>query len=289
MSFLHHIQICNRWPAERFMPLFIAGQRFGWVTQAFAAVLEGFGPPFALTQGAVVFGAELPTAVERTKAFDESLDALVEKAGAQAGHNFRRRGELYPVVRRWGDAPVMLMDRGAVASFGIRSFGVHLNGFVRDKSRLSLWVGKRALDKAVAPGKLDHLVAGGQPYDLSLRENLIKEAGEEASLSPEIAGRAKPVGALNYLTYWENQIRDDVLFVYDLELSAGMEPHPRDGEMQYFELWPLAKVMRCVEETDAFKFNVNLVLIDFFIRHGALDPERPDYLDILSGLHSPLD
>lgn len=289
MSFLKHIQICNSWPTDRFSPLLIAGQRFGWVTKEFAAFLADFGPPFGLEQGAVVFGADLVAAEARTAAFDEALDALILKAGLSAGHNFRRRGELYPVVRRWGDEPVMLMDRGAVASFGIRSFGVHINGFVRSESGLSLWVGKRAVDKAVAPDKLDHLVAGGQPFDLSLRENLIKEAGEEASLLPEVASRAKPVGALSYRTYWESQIRDDVLFVYDLELPAGLQPKPADGEMQYFELWPLEKAIRCVEESDAFKFNVNLVLIDFFIRHGALDPERPDYLDILNGLHNPLD
>jgi len=34
-----------------------------------------------------------------------------------------------------------------------------------------------------------------------------------------------------------------------------------------------------------FKFNVNLVIIDFLIRHGYLSPDlEPDYLGLVSGL-----
>jgi hypothetical protein len=39
-----------------------------------------------------------------------------------------------------------------------------------------------------------------------------------------------------------------------------------------------------VSETREFKFNCNLVLIDFFVRHGLVDPGRGDYLDIVAGL-----
>ncbi len=34
-----------------------------------------------------------------------------------------------------------------------------------------------------------------------------------------------------------------------------------------------------------FKFNCNLINIDFFIRHGFLGPDDPAYLDIVAGLH----
>ena len=53
--------------------------------------------------------------------------------------------------------------------------GVHVNGFVRKAEGLQLWVGRRAKDKATAPGKLDHIVAGGQPFGLSVFDNLLKE------------------------------------------------------------------------------------------------------------------
>jgi hypothetical protein len=37
-----------------------------------------------------------------------------------------------------------------------------------------------------------------------------------------------------------------------------------------FALWPIARAMEAVAETDDFKFNVTLVLIDLFLREGLL-------------------
>ena len=38
------------------------------------------------------------------------------------------------------------------------------------------------------------------------------------------------------------------------------------GLLSTFELWPIGRVVQTVREGDAFKFNVNLVLIDLFQR-----------------------
>jgi hypothetical protein len=68
-------------------------------------------------------------------------------------------------------------------------------------------------------------------------------------------------------------LRRDVIFAYDLELPESFTPTPTDGEVEAFELWPAARVVECVREEQKFKFNVNLVLIDFFLRHGLVaDP-----------------
>ena len=40
--------------------------------------------------------------------------------------------------------------------------------------------------------------------------------------------------------------------------------------MEAFELWPIEQVMQTVRDTDRFKFNVNLVLIDLFERQGMI-------------------
>jgi hypothetical protein len=39
-----------------------------------------------------------------------------------------------------------------------------------------------------------------------------------------------------------------------------------------------------VRDTDAFKFNCNLVLIDFFLRHGLITPDDPDHPALCAGL-----
>jgi len=66
--------------------------------------------------------------------------------------------------------------------------------------------------------------------------------------------------------------RRDTLHVFDLDLPEGFVPTPADDEVERFELWPIARVLAAVRETDAFKFNVNLVLIDLFLREGLIPP-----------------
>jgi len=52
---------------------------------------------------------------------------------------------------------------------------------------------------------------------------------------------------------------------------------------------PAAAVLDRIRATCDFKFNVTLVILDFAVRHGLLRPDDPEYLDVASGLHRPLD
>ena len=70
-------------------------------------------------------------------------------------------------------------------------------------------------------------------------------------------------------------IRDDVLFVYDVELPEDFTPKNSDGEIVSFELMPADAVVERVRGTDDFKFNVNLVILDFAVRHGLIAGGRP--------------
>ena len=63
----------------------------------------------------------------------------------------------------------------------------------------------------------------------------------------------------------------------------------RDGEIVEFELMPAGEVLDRIRTTSDFKFNVNLVILDFAVRHGLLRPGDPEYLDVATGLHRPLD
>lgn len=283
MSFLDHVALCNDWPEDSLLPFFIQGRRMGWTRKPFAKALEDYPEVFDVGPEGVYLKQSLTTPDERTRALDSILDDL---AGRMLG--LRRRGEIFPVVRRWGEEPAMLIDRGAVAAFGVRSFGIHVNGFVRRSDGLHLWVGRRSREKPLAPGKLDHMVAGGQPHGLGLMENLVKEAWEEASLPREVALTAQPVGSLAYRCLFQGQIRDDQLFLYDLEMPEGHAPRPQDDEVENFELWPLAEVVERVRSSDDFKFNVNLVLLDFFLRHGLLDRSDPEVAEAARRLYQPL-
>ena len=79
-------------------------------------------------------------------------------------------------------------------------------------------------------------------------------------------------------------LRNDTMFVYDLELPADFKPANNDGEIASFRLMELDEVEEILKAGEDFKFNVALVLIDFLIRHGHIRPEHPDYSDLALGL-----
>jgi hypothetical protein len=222
------------------------------------------------------------------EALSAAVDGVVEALVAE-GLVPKWRNEFFAVAPRWGDAPHFNLDRGAVGFFGVRAYGVHLNGYRRAGDRLLLWIGRRAPDKKVAPDKLDNLVAGGIGADHGLWATLVKEAQEEAAMPEALVARAVPVGAVAYRMETEGGLRDDVLFNYDLAVPAEFEPRNTDGEFVDFTLMDAGAVLARVRDGDDFKFNVNLVLIDFAVRHGVVTPDDPDYLDLVTGLRRPFD
>jgi 8-oxo-dGTP pyrophosphatase MutT (NUDIX family) len=166
------------------------------------------------------------------------------------------------------------IDRGALPVFGITAVGVHVNGLVRRPDGVWLWVAYRAAGKQLDPGKLDHIVAGGVSAGMTPRQTLVKEAGEEAGIPATLAERAVPVAVIGYAMERAEGLRRDVLHCYDLDLPADFVPHPLDGEVERFELWPAGRVLAEMRRGDRFKFNVNLVLIDLFLRLGMVPDDE---------------
>jgi len=282
MSYLDRIAECHRWEPDDYRPFIIDDMAVGRVPRDLATRLADFPNVFQVSGRAVSLVPDL-------NSFDERSAAVADVLGRMraAGEIPRWRDEAYPILRRWGEAPLLTMERAAVPLFGVRAYGVHLNGFVRDAEDLRLWVARRAKDKATAPGKLDHLAAGGQPHGIGVKANLIKEGQEEAGMDPDLAARAISVGLVTYRCVREEGLRDDVLFCFDLELPANFTPRNTDGEVESFELWPFPRVLETIRDSDDFKFNVSLVILDFAIRHGFLQPDDPDYEEIVAGLHLP--
>lgn len=283
MSMLRHIRRCNEYRAERFLPLRRGGVRLGLVRRDNAETLRRFPAVFEVAADEVRL-----VAPDGFEALSAAVDRVVEALVAE-GLVPKWRNEFFAVAPRWGEPPSLKLDRGAVSFFGVRAYGVHLNGYRRDDGRLLLWIGRRAPDKKVAPDKLDNLVAGGIGHDHGLVATLVKEAEEEAAMPPSLVAGAVPVGALSYRTETREGLRDDVLFLYDLALPASFVPRNTDGEIAAFELMEARTAIERVRDTDDFKFNVNLVLIDFALRHGLVTPDDPDYLDLVTGLRRPLD
>jgi 8-oxo-dGTP pyrophosphatase MutT (NUDIX family) len=277
MSFLDRVKACHGFRPKDFRHFLVAGERVGWVLPGFADALKPYDV-FSVNEESVRLSDRFTDFDQRTRAVHEVLKDLVRN-----GKLKKLRNEPYQVGTGWGEEPLLTVDRAVVPLFGIEAYGIHVNGFVRAKDGLKIWVGRRAKDKATAPGKLDHLIAGGHPHGISLADNLIKEAKEEANMPADLAQQAKPVGAVSYRLRNEEGLRNDILFIYDLELPESFTPKNTDGEVEEFFLWPVEKVMQVLSTSDDFKFNVALVVVDFLIRHGYITPEDRDYERLVHG------
>ena len=282
-GFFRHIAACNPPLGETFLPWRLDGELVGWVRPAFMAELERYRDVFDVSPDGLALVADLSDFETRSEALDQVARDLAARERIP-----NHMGEPYAVTPAGRESALCVLDRAAAAFFGVRSFGQHLNGFVRRDDGIHMWIGRRARDRLLFPGALDNMVAGGLPHSLGLMENLVKECAEEAGVPETLARNAVPVGAVSYNRVAERGYRPDVLYCYDLALPDGFEPCNTDGEVEAFMLLPLAEVARIVRETDEFKLNCNLVVIDFLIRHGWLEPDSAEYLGLVQDLKMPL-
>ncbi len=268
-SLLRHIAACNNAALPGSRTAFrLDGQIVGWVTDPVSAALAGLDGVRRDAQGLGL----------------DDAATLPDIARQMAGLGFGRvRGEMFD-VRATPDGPVLsTIDRGALPSFGIAAAGVHLDGLVRRADGLHLWVARRAADKALDPNKFDHIVAGGIPAGYTPWDCLIKEAMEEATMPQAVVAKARHCTTISYAMERAEGLRRDILHCYEVELPEDFTPTPTDGEVAGFELWPLARALHTVRMTDDFKFNVAVVLIALFLRHGLVTGEEAARLSAALG------
>ncbi|MCS6891283.1 MAG: DUF4743 domain-containing protein [Rhodovarius sp.] len=278
-GFQRHIEACNNTPGPGpRLPFRIGDRHVGWLMPETVRALTFFPRDVHFDSRGVALAGRLRGPAAASAALDRLARHL-----AEYGH-CRLRGEAFD-VRETAEGPVLAtLDRGAIPLFGVIGQGVHLNGLVRRPDGLHIWVAVRARHKAVAPGQLDNIAAGGIPAGLSPEETLIKEAAEEAGMPPELAARARRSGRISYIMTNEEGLRRDVLHCFDIDLPEDFIPRPRDGEVERFELWPARRLMEVVHDSWEVKFNVNLVLIDLFLREGLIDPDSREGRALRAGL-----
>ncbi|QNT78854.1 NUDIX hydrolase [Entomobacter blattae] len=275
-ALFQHIQRCNLARIQGYrIPFFVSENTFpfGWVEPNLIDELKNYGVRY--------YNNALYTDHTETE-FLTGLGEFLAHRGQYKPHH-----ELFDVYSDITLPPISTIDRGALPLLGIIGMGVHMNGLTRKQGKTYLWVAKRSADKRLDPSKLDHIVAGGIPAGLNAYFTLIKEADEEASIPPSIMQTATYARKISYTIDRPEGLRRDILFCYDLNLPEDFTPTPKDGEVESFSLIPLEEVAEIVCTTQRFKFNVNLVLIDLFIRHGLIEPTTPEAIK-LSEMLDPL-
>ncbi len=279
MSLLDRIRACNAHDLSDFLPFHVAGQQVGWVKRDFVAHLRAFTEVFSMSDGRISLAPSLADFETRSAALGQVARRL-----AQDGVVTGWRDELYPACAAF-DAPALFaIERAASARFGLRSFGVHLMGYVGSGEDMDLWVARRSADKATGPGMKDAFVGGGIAHGAGPRQVMIKEAWEEAGVPGALAERAKAVGDVRFAYQSDQGIDFGLDYQYELELPADFEPVNQDGEVAAFYRWPARDVLAQIETGSDYFYDANLAFIAFFLRHGLVTPADPDYEAIAAGL-----
>ncbi|XP_040048350.2 thiamine pyrophosphokinase 2 isoform X2 [Gasterosteus aculeatus] len=266
----------------------VNGAQVGWVPPHVASVLTRYPKVFCPPRrGALSLCPSWDSNETRSAAVDSVL--RTERQGGSLTCLKGWRDEKYSVMPKFFDPPLMWMERAATSLFGVKRYGVHVNGYtIGNSGEVSMWLARRSLTKQTYPGLLDNVAAGGIAAGVSIKNTLVKECQEEACIPATLAEKACPVANVSYTYMDEEGVFAESQFVFDLELPLDFKPRAGDGEVQDFYLLPLDKVKELLA-TDDFKPNCAMVVLDFLIRHSFIDPDtEPCYQEFVAGLHQTL-
>lgn len=202
------------------------------------------------------------------------------------------RNEEYDVVEKFGDKPLFRIERSMTYIFGLKRYGMHINGYTIDpRGNRFYWLQRRARTKAEYPGKLDGTVGGGLGSGTTVDECMRKEALEEASISRDQIERwSRPVGFVSFLFEDEKGLCPETLFVYDALFPEDFEPKPNDGEVDEFVKVPFEDLLDIAIDPEAFNVTSLPVILDFLIRHHVVDHKFGDaYFKSVSAIHQNLE
>lgn len=279
MSLLDRIHDCNNHDPSGFLPFRVDGRAVGWVRHDFGTQLAPFDDVFIRSDGALSLRPELNGFAARSEAFARVIQELADK-GLIPGW----RGELYPVVAAEACEPLFAVERAAASHLGLRSFGVHLMGYCGQGADQRLWVARRSATKATGSGMKDAFVGGGIAFGASVWDTMVKEAWEEAGVPSDLAVQAKPAGEVRFVYQSDLGVDQGLDYQYDLALPEDFNPDNQDGEVAGFTLRPVVEVMADLAESRDYFYDASLAFIAFFVRHGHIGPDHPDYEALLRGL-----
>lgn len=275
-QFYHHIESLNKSINAKKYGFSVAGHEVGIIPEAVAQII---GQKLDFRNGVFYLPSLSDTSIESRTDYIEELHQILIDADLSYHHD-----EVFSIAKSFGAEPLFFIDRGAISNFGLISFAIHVNGLGPDDQ---IWLATRSMNVIHYKGRKDQIIAGGQPHGLSLEENLIKEAHEEAGLSEEVVlRRARPTGYVTYREEEENRIHRPVLFTYDISLKQGEAPENTDGEVASFDLYRKDQILDMLASQDnIFKPNSALVLLDCAVRMGWINPsEHSDYLRLVKML-----
>ena len=220
----------------------------------------------------LAFNATLESSAARTAALDRVVDVL-----AAEGRLTAWRGERYAIATDLSAPPLCLIERAAARFFGIRTYAAHVNGLVRGDP-MSMWLSRRSPDKPIDPGMLDNLVGGGIAAGATVAATMVREAWEEAGIAGDVAATATPAGEVRVCRSQPDGLQRETIFTHDLSLPADFLPSNQDGEAVEHRLVSLSEAAALIANDrgpDVVTADASLVILDFLLRQGSVDPDTP--------------
>jgi isopentenyldiphosphate isomerase len=282
MGFMKKVKQCWSYDLTRYRQITFANRPIGYARPDIAFEMAKMSSHFENGAKELAFTRQTST-VELTNALGKLSEQLSARSLIPP-----LTGEMY-AIRHWsGAADLGYLDRAASLAMGIRTYSVHLNAYVLQGGSMKMWIARRANNRRYFPGLLDNLVAGGQPATLGFFENLEKEAIEEAGISYDLIHRARMSSQLSYRFDGPDGLVDSVVTTFDLELPHSFQPRNLDSGVEEFYLLPIEEVAERIRDSEEFKFNSALVIMDFCLRHRILQSDLLQELEqVRSILNTP--
>ena len=162
------------------------------------------------------------------------------------------RGEAIEVFGPDEQEPLFHIERSLLRPLGLLLRTVQVNVYTVHQGQPQLWCARRAAHKAIDPGLLASLVAGGIGCDETPLSTLFREAAEEAGLSQALARHALPTGIMDSTSLSEDDghtvLHRERMHVFDLQVPEGFQPTHPDGETESASLHPLEAVLAQIRQ-----------------------------------------
>ena len=296
------------------LPFVVGGETYGNILPLGIAVLSEYGAPYVhvgataveLDDTACSLAPPLPFALSKKVEQFEAQPLFEERsAGLAALFERLRLTGAVPMLDGWRDEPfavrkafnapaACIVERAAAPLLGLPAYGVFATGYIcgieGSRQPTDVWIGRRSPNKPTWPGKLDSIAAGGLAAgDLPLSAMRSECADEAGIRDVTLLENLHSCSCLSYQAFRDGEwgLKPDILFAFDLELPPDFIPYPVDGEVEDFRLMSIEELIGSLRaDNDDWKPNVGVVLIDFLLRHGFVNADDSDFLELVSSLRT---
>ena len=268
MSFVQRLKDCNKYKESNFFKFYINNYHVGFIKKENLNIINKFPNFFLLKKKKIFLKKEINNFQKRTHAINQVFNFLLKQKLISSKHR-----EFFPVFKSFKSKALLKVQRLMGPFFGFQFFGVHLNGFLKKNNKYFMWIGRRT-KKGNFPNDLDQIAAGGLPFNVTIKKNLIKESYEEANINKKLILKSKYDGIISYRVETKLGLSRHILFCYNLELPMNFIPKNNDGEITNFYLWPIEKILKIIKESRKFKYDCSLVIIMFAINKKIIQIKK---------------